>query len=271
MAQLYLGFDPSDSPDPIPPPDDTETKRCHCCCRDLPRSEFYRLTRSRDGLQPRCKTCDKGKVPSTRPKSPNAGRSIESPTKWCSGCEKELPRSEFEKRERSRDGLQARCRVCNREAVKKHQQADPQANADYHREWRKKNPGNVVDTRRKHYRANREKSIRRVAEYRKLHAEAVREYSRAYLKATGKGREYCQNRRAAKQRVTRIKFTTAQLQAKVQYWGEKCWMCGGPFEAIDHVKPLTKGGPHCLANIRPACKSCNSKKRNKWPFRPEPT
>lgn len=32
----------------------------------------------------------------------------------------------------------------------------------------------------------------------------------------------------------------------------------------DHVKPLAKGGPHILANIRPACVSCNSRKHATW-------
>lgn len=44
------------------------------------------------------------------------------------------------------------------------------------------------------------------------------------------------------------------------YWGNRCWMCGGPYEEADHVIPLALGGPHCLANLRPACKSCNSAK-----------
>ncbi|MGX7727586.1 HNH endonuclease [Rhodococcus sp. 5G237] len=35
---------------------------------------------------------------------------------------------------------------------------------------------------------------------------------------------------------------------------------------VDHVKPINKGGPHMLANLRPACGPCNSRKRDQWPF-----
>jgi len=43
----------------------------------------------------------------------------------------------------------------------------------------------------------------------------------------------------------------------------KCAYCGGLFEQIDHVKSISKNGPHCLSNLRPACQCCNNKKSNK--------
>jgi hypothetical protein len=63
-----------------------------------------------------------------------------------------------------------------------------------------------------------------------------------------------------------IRFTIDQLAAKLAYWGGRCWICGGPQEAVDHVKPLGAGGSHILANLRPICTSCNSRKRDKWPY-----
>lgn len=50
------------------------------------------------------------------------------------------------------------------------------------------------------------------------------------------------------------------LAAKVAYWGDRCWMCHEPWNSLDHVKPLAAGGPHCLANLRPACMRCNRRK-----------
>lgn len=46
-------------------------------------------------------------------------------------------------------------------------------------------------------------------------------------------------------------------------FGNKCAYCGGKFEHIDHVIPMIKGGYHCLANLRPACKLCNLRKGRK--------
>jgi 5-methylcytosine-specific restriction endonuclease McrA len=54
-----------------------------------------------------------------------------------------------------------------------------------------------------------------------------------------------------------------KINARVVYWGNRCWLCGGEYESIDHVIPLSKGGKHLPANLRPACLRCNNKKGNK--------
>lgn len=60
-------------------------------------------------------------------------------------------------------------------------------------------------------------------------------------------------------------FTATQLLAKsAMYAG--CWVCGGPKQEIDHVKPLSRGGLHALANLRPICLPCNRQKGTKWPL-----
>lgn len=77
-------------------------------------------------------------------------------------------------------------------------------------------------------------------------------------------RNISRRRRAKIRSAPSVSFTVEDLLLKVAYWGDKCWMCGGKYESIDHVKPLSKGGSHFLSNLRPACSSCNSKKRSKW-------
>ncbi len=97
--------------------------------------------------------------------------------------------------------------------------------------------------------------------------EAARAKNNAYRAANPeKMAVWDKRKRALRRGAPRIKYTAAQLAAKIAYWGNKCWMCGGPVESIDHVKPVTKGGWDALCNLRPACSSCNSSKRNKWPF-----
>lgn len=64
-----------------------------------------------------------------------------------------------------------------------------------------------------------------------------------------------------------VPFTRDQLEARLSMFGG-CWMCGadlGKFH-IDHVKPLARGGWHCLSNLRPACPTCNISKGAKWPL-----
>lgn len=61
--------------------------------------------------------------------------------------------------------------------------------------------------------------------------------------------------------------TQTQVDARVAFYGDLCWMCRvAPWEAIDHVKPLAKGGSNWPANLRPACRACNSAKGARWPY-----
>lgn len=60
--------------------------------------------------------------------------------------------------------------------------------------------------------------------------------------------------------------TAEQLQARIDYYGGCCWVCQKPYEAIDHVISLDKGGTNWPANLRPICKHHNSRKINKAPL-----
>jgi 5-methylcytosine-specific restriction endonuclease McrA len=41
--------------------------------------------------------------------------------------------------------------------------------------------------------------------------------------------------------------------------GRQCWHCGRPAATVDHYPiPAALGGPSTLANLVPACGSCNS-------------
>lgn len=61
--------------------------------------------------------------------------------------------------------------------------------------------------------------------------------------------------------------TPTQVAARVEFYGGRCWICREqPSDCLDHVKPIAKGGSKWPANLRPACRSCNSKKRDCWPF-----
>jgi 5-methylcytosine-specific restriction endonuclease McrA len=180
-----------------------------------------------------------------------------------------LPAAAFHTCRRARTGLQSNCKACARAATTAWWAAKGRpAQRAYHRAWRAEHPGSSRAASRGHYRRNRVREIARVLGWRRENLDWVKAYNRRWLKQSGKNREYIRRYTARKRGATVLPVGEADLRAKVLYWGNRCWVCRGPAQAIDHVKPLTKGGAHVLANLRPICTSCNSRKRNRWPFVP---
>lgn len=155
-----------------------------------------------------------------------------------------------------------------------------------------------------YYRANREACIASVLRYqqspdvqiarREWHREraksqAFKAYARGWAK-TPKGQEARRNRvnaygkrdkgRAAAKRRNAARrsreafivntLTAAEWASILVQHFHQCAYCGTPFTdrclaTQDHVIPLSRGGNHTLANVVPACKPCNSRKKdNLW-------
>lgn len=45
--------------------------------------------------------------------------------------------------------------------------------------------------------------------------------------------------------------------------GGRCQYCNAAAESIDHIVPRSKGGAHTWENVVAACRSCNSRKRDR--------
>lgn len=131
-----------------------------------------------------------------------------------------------------------------------------------------------------YYEANREKVQKGIRAYACAHSEAIAAYSRRYYAAhkeqwlarreesrrwwrenRDKARVYKLRRRALKSNAAGT-CTAEQLQARIAFYGGLCWVpgCRKPYEAVDHVIALSKGGSNWAANLRPICKHHNSQK-----------
>lgn len=113
--------------------------------------------------------------------------------------------------------------------------------------------------------ANAESVRRRKAKYHAEHRAEAQVAGAAWLRLHPEAaQERDARRRSRKRNATTFRLRTSDLAARWDYYGGKCWMCGVEAVEWDHVKPLSKGGAHMLANLRPACRSCNATKSNKW-------
>lgn len=174
--------------------------------------------------------------------------------KRCGKCKQEKETTEFYKNSASTaiDKLQTICKACSSINTKKYRVANPdkckQLWADY-------------------YDVNKDQLNEKRAQFFEENPEIRAEYNRDWNdKHPDERRAHNQNRRARKKNAAGY-FTADQNAARVDYYGGCCWRCLGPYEAIDHVIPLAKGGTNWPANLRPICRSCNSKKGSKHPSR----
>lgn len=79
---------------------------------------------------------------------------------------------------------------------------------------------------------------------------------------------YC--RRSHRQRHYELTRRTLPVEAWRQFLeahGHKCYLCDRPLTAatmtVDHVLPLSRGGPDTLDNLKPCCVTCNLEKASR--------
>lgn len=177
-------------------------------------------------------------------------------TKVCKSCRIAKDADEFYKDKRVKDGLYGQCAECwqtnNRNA----------SNAAQSR-WAERNPNGHLEIGRRWRTNNPEKSrafTRKWARNNKTKVKAKRE--RWARENRARVALYAQERRAREAGASGT-TTPAQLQARIDYYGGRCFVCLGAYEAIDHVIALNKGGTNWPANLRPVCTPCNSSKGDK--------
>ena len=134
-------------------------------------------------------------------------------------------------------------------------------------QWAADHPTSVKAINRRFYDSNQEAQRAAARAWRAANPDKVRQTHRDWRRANPLADRARGHRRRTRQRQTlTILYSPDQLAQRMAYWGYRCWMCGGPFESVDHVKPISQGGPDCLANLRPACQSCNARKGSRWPI-----
>jgi 5-methylcytosine-specific restriction endonuclease McrA len=138
--------------------------------------------------------------------------------------------------------------------------------AAYHAEYHRANPHKSRQTTKKYDKENRDKRRVHEEKYKKSNPDKVREWSRR------KNRK----REALKKNNWHDPYTEEQVLTK---YGIDCHICktlidlSAPRQCgkpgwekglhIDHLHPLSKGGPDTLYNVRPSHGKCNIDKNAK--------
>jgi 5-methylcytosine-specific restriction endonuclease McrA len=202
---------------------------------------------------------------------------VEGKLKVCRHCGTEKPVSEFYKDKSRTDGYARICKACNQKRNKAMYAANPEASKASYRAWRIANAERARAADREKYQKNKKRRNAQSRAWAVAHPERTQEIARRSAEVNRfRVREQRirseARRRAAKRGASAVPFSAEELASRIAFYGGICWICRvAPWEHIDHVKPLDKGGPHMLANLRPACGPCNISKNAQWPFSPPPS
>jgi len=178
----------------------------------------------------------------------------------------EKDRSEFHRANRRKDGLQPHCKECASKRAKESRK-DPkfrEARNEHRRQWREENREQARQANRDYYLKNKE----RLNALNKANKERrKREDPEGWAFAN---RSYVHRYKARKRAATVERVDYKRI---IREHGMVCHICSDPITekrgtspgalAFDHVMPLSRGGAHSEANIRPSHFFCNGSKHAK--------
>lgn len=162
------------------------------------------------------------------------------------------------------------------------------------KKWREANRERKREMDHNYYRANKQRLLELSGLWVEKHPEKKREYQRRYYhkhkteiaarnnlwleknrawvnerernrhKAQPELRHAKKHKRRASERNAPGVATPEQIRARIEAFGGLCAYCRKrPYEHLDHVVPLSRGGSNWPANLRPACARCNKSKGKK--------
>lgn len=209
--------------------------------------------------------------------------------KTCGKCREAKPLNQFSVDKSRRDGLQPKCKACNRA----YHYANRDRILERQRVYEKTHPHRVKEKRRRVYAANaekrkaeanawyyanRDKALQQQKAWRDANAQKKREADRAYRQANQdkirerekanpeKGRRAMHRRRARMSAVVPQRWQIHDIVPFCCYWCGANLRAYGAASHVDHVMPISLGGPAVPSNEVATCASCNLRKQAKHPL-----
>lgn len=196
---------------------------------------------------------------------------VRTTTRTCTKCKVEKPRNEefFPRNKRMADGMSSWCFECHAQSARDRVAKDPEANRARARQWTRDNPERNKTKVAAWVVANPERKAAGDAAWRLRNPERVKLNAASWQTRNRERHLLIRRAKEARRRAHKANAagsaTVKQVAARIAYYGGLCWMCKAPWEHIDHVIPLARGGSNWPSNLRPACQRCNCSKGAKRP------
>ena len=200
--------------------------------------------------------------------------------KRCTKCGQTKPLTQYNLEKRGRDGRRAKCKECDRARSRAWYEANAEHVRAKARAWHEANPERARARNRAWYEANPERARARARTWRKSNPEHIRVRNRAWYEANAehvrakarawneanpeRKRDIVSRRRARKATAVPQRWRLSECPDHLCYW------CGTELTHdnthLDHIMPLSLGGPHTPDNTANTCAPCNLTKNNKHPL-----
>lgn len=193
--------------------------------------------------------------------------------KKCNHCHEIKDYSQFNRQSTTSDGFHRTCRACAKAINARRYRERTESIKQRTKQWAQENPERVREIRRQNmylrYHADPDAARAYQQAWREANSERLRkramelwdpERLRRWRRDNPEKRRAQELRRRARKLLAAGDASAGQIADRIAYYGNLCWMCGDPADTIDHVIPLAAGGTNWPANLRPACRPCNSRK-----------
>lgn len=179
--------------------------------------------------------------------------------KRCSCCGDTLPRTSFGPDVRNKSGLRSRCHSCERRAKNDWYSRNRDAQLARNQRWAVANPEKVNASRQSW-------DLRHIDEHR----SRTRDWKRAHPEQTRAQRHLAWTKRRCQKGMVVCESVVPERVFERDKW--RCQICGcnthkelrGTIAPnapeLDHIIPLSLGGPHTVKNAQCLCRECNRKK-----------
>lgn len=201
-------------------------KFCRNCCEWKSFDSFSRHKRTKDGLQPQCKACNRAYVQANKA-------------------------SVYAKNQAYREGVKEQIAVTNKHWYEKNRERILLNKRGYYERRRE----DILEKMALQYREHQDKIRQRRLEWRNANRDTVAHWNRL-TKAQRRGAEGTHTKAEARALLERQEYCCANCEANL--------LLIEPH--LDHFVPLILGGTNYVSNLQWLCATCNLTKGGKDPY-----
>jgi hypothetical protein len=198
---------------------------------------------------------------------------VDNTMKMCNKCKETKLLDMFSRDKYKKDGYQNQCKACikayreankekilesvkayreaNKDKIAKRKKAYNEANKDKIKAYYEANKEKIAERRKAYYEANKEKILEREKAYREANKDKIKAYKEANR---GRYNEIYSRRRARKRKAIPKFLRNCEVERKrirdIFKLRQVISEATGIEHHVDHMWPLSKGGPHWSGNLQ---------------------